>query len=225
MASTRPEHRRGMTRGAIRAERRERSQARKKRKRLIITILAGLLAAAFIISLIVPGGLGARDGLGDAGESRINTGGPVALQPDQGRDHVKPGESHDAYITKPPTSGPHWLEPRSEEVPTAAPANWGIYDQALPDEVLIHNLEHGGIGLHYDCPDGCSELKEQLRSVPTAGFSQFIVSPYPEMPQRIAVTAWRHLMYLDEFDKKRIEEFVEAYIDRAPESIPVNTWP
>jgi hypothetical protein len=213
-----------MSRNEIRAERRARSQARKKRRRMILVVGAAVLAGAFIISLIVPGSLAARNTLGETTATTINTGGPVELQPDQGRGHVEPGAPHEAFITRPATSGPHWFVPPDEAVPTGAPADWGVYGSPLPDEVLIHNLEHGGIGIHYDCPDGCLELGEQLRSIPPAGFSQYIVAPYPDMPQKIAITSWRHLMYLDEFDEARIREFIDAYLDRAPESIPTNPF-
>lgn len=43
------------------------------------------------------------------------------------------------YSTNPPTSGDH--------VVNEAP--WGISTQPLPDRALVHNLEHGGIVLHY----------------------------------------------------------------------------
>ena len=51
------------------------------------------------------------------------------------------------------------------------------------------------------------------------------MSPYSGMPSKIAITSWRHLMYLDEFDSERIKEFIESYKDRAPQSIPGNYWP
>ena len=105
-----------------------------------------------------------------------------------------------------------------------APARWGVYDTPLPDEVLIHNLEHGGIGLHYDCPDGCDELVQQLEDFLPRNKSQFILSPYSGMETRLAITAWRHHLYLDEFDEERVQEFVDAYQDRAPESVPGNSF-
>lgn len=59
----------------------------------------------------------------------------------QGREHITVGASHLPYNSNPPTSGPHY--------DNAAP--WGIYDHELPDEQLIHNLEHGGVWISYDC--------------------------------------------------------------------------
>ena len=106
----------------------------------------------------------------------------------------------------------------------SAPADWGVYNFPLPDEILVHNLEHGGIGIHYDCPDGCDGLKAQLEGLVPANPSQYIVSPYPDMPSRIAITAWRRHLYLDEFDEGRIREFIDAFQDEAPESVPGNMF-
>lgn len=222
-ATTRPESRRGMTRGAIRAERRARSEGRKRRRRMWWYAGALLVAAAFIASLLVPGGLRSSGSLARK-TTTINTGGPVPIQPDQGRDHLEAGQRGSGYGTKPATSGPHWQALPNAQAPDGSPARWGVYDHVLPDEVLIHNLEHGGIGIHYDCPEGCAGLIEQLKGIVGRNPAQFIVSPYPGMDRKIAITSWRHLLYLDEFDETKIREFVDAYQDRAPESVPQNQF-
>ena len=41
----------------------------------------------------------------------------------------------DGYSTVPPTSGPHW----------EAWSKCGFFNHPLPDELLVHNLEHGNI--------------------------------------------------------------------------------
>lgn len=55
--------------------------------------------------------------------------------PDIGRNHIAEGQLYEGYSSRPATSGPHW----------GAPARWGAYSAQLPDERLVHNLEHGGI--------------------------------------------------------------------------------
>ena len=222
-ATTRPESRRGMSRGAIRAERRARSEGRKRRKRMLWYVLAVVLSAAFIASLLVPGGL--RSAARNRVTSPINTGGPVPIQPDDGRQHLVAGEHWSGkYSTRPATSGPHWQTVPTSAAPDGAPARWGAYDHVLPDEVLIHNLEHGGIGLHYNCPDGCPELAKQLTGIAGPNPALLIVSPYPNMDHKIAITSWRHVLYLDEFDEAKVRAFVDAYQDRAPESAPQNQF-
>ena len=64
--------------------------------------------------------------------------------------HVPVGQSV-AYNTIPPTSGDHW----------AIPAACGFYEDEVPDETIVHNLEHGNIVVSYNFT-GRQEL-EQLQ--------------------------------------------------------------
>ncbi len=176
---------------------------------------AGVVALLLILSLF--GGQLMRQGNVRPG---LNREGPVALQPDDGQEIIPVGAEHEPYSTVPATSGPHWsVNFGTEGAPYGAPVRWGIWEEALPDEVLVANLKWGGIGLHYDCQDGCDETVDALRDVVPVNQELFVMSPYPGLPARIAVTAWRHVMYLDEVDVERIREFEEEYKDRAPETV------
>jgi hypothetical protein len=147
----------------------------------------------------------------------------VPRDPDNGAEHILPTERGSGYSVKPATSGQHWLSPATPAgVP--APANWGIYRFELPDEVLVHNMEHGGIGIHYDCPDGCAGLQAQLEEIVPSNPSQLIVSPYSGMETKIAITAWRRHLFLDEFDAEKISQFIATYKDKAPESVQGNMF-
>ena len=126
---------------------------------------------------------------------------------DQGRSHVEIGQPHPPYNSVPATSGWHYGRP-------VAPAPWGIHSRFFSDEVLVHNLEHGGIGVHYDCPDGCSELFDQLARLVDRAVAQdlkVIMTPYPGMDSRIALTAWNFLDTFEEFDEDRISAFVMVH--------------
>jgi hypothetical protein len=136
-------------------------------------------------------------------------GRPGIKQEEQARYHIDFGESHPKYNSVPATSGWHYAQPN-------APVAWGVYDEFLPDEVLLHNLEHGGIGLHYNCPNGCPELASQLAEF-ASKYPKIVVSPYPGIETRIALTAWTYLDKFDEFDAERITDFIEAHIN-SPES-------
>ena len=131
----------------------------------------------------------------------------------QGVDHVIPGEEHDSYNTRPATSGWHFGAP-------VAPARWGIHTIPLPDEVLVHNLEHGYINVHYNCPDGCDELVAQLSELVNQATdlgAKVLMSPYPNMDTRIAMTAWTVIDKFNDFDELRMVEFIIAH-----ESSPVS---
>lgn len=123
--------------------------------------------------------------------------------PDQGGDHISPRDDHPLYNSVPATSGWHFSAP-------SAPAPWDVYTEAIPDEVLVHNLEHGGIGIHYNCPNGCDELVDQLTSLARDG-GKIVMSPYPDMESRIALTAWNFLDTFDDFDEDRIKDFIDAH--------------
>ncbi|MBI4050336.1 MAG: DUF3105 domain-containing protein [Candidatus Doudnabacteria bacterium] len=128
---------------------------------------------------------------------------------DQGRAHIQPGEEHEQYNSNPPTSGSHY----------AQAADWGVYDQELPDEQLIHNLEHGGIWISYKDPSQTAlvnALKEIVQDYPT----KVILTPRPANDAAIAMAAWGRLLQLDAVDEKEIKAFIKAYMNRGPEFVP-----
>lgn len=218
-----------MTKSQIRQERRERSHSRKKRRRMVFYVGGGVLAVIFIASLTLAPGLGGGHGGSStsttAQQAGLNTGGPVPQDGDDGSLHVGTGETHSAYSFTPATSGPHWFQ---SDTPAGvpSPARWGTYEFEIPDEVLIHNLEHGGIGVHYNCglAENCDTLVQQLEDLIPRNPSQYIMSPYSSMDQAIAITAWRHHLFLDEYDEDAVIDFIDAYIDRGPESVPGNSF-
>ena len=59
-------------------------------------------------------------------------------------DHVDlnadPSDDIVPYTTFPPTSGDHW----------SAPVRCGFYIQAVPDEMVVHNMEHSNIIVSYN---------------------------------------------------------------------------
>ena len=102
------------------------------------------------------------------------------------------------------------------------PVNCCIYRDHLPDEVLVHNLEHGGVALLYDCPEACPKLIQQLDTIVLEHQPQLISAPYPGITSKIALTAWRRLLLMEEYDEAQILNFIEAHRDRAPESVQSN---
>ena len=80
----------------------------------------------------------------------------------------------------------------------------------MEDEVLVHNLKRGGIGVHYNCPEGCDDLVDKLTEIVRRS-DKVILSPYPEMDTKIALTAWTFLDKFDEFELQRIEDFIVAH--------------
>ena len=186
-----------------RAARRARRHTRRRFVRYGAVIAVGAVAAAFIVALFLPG-LPISIG-GSAPE------GPGLRIPNLGGTHINPDQGHPPYNSVPATSGWHYAQPH-------APARWGAHDEVLPDEVLVHNLEHGGVGVHYNCPEGCPQLVEQLSSIVRRA-DEVIMSPYPDMDTRIALTAWNYIDKFDILDAERVEDFIRGHMNSqdAPE--------
>lgn len=133
----------------------------------------------------------------------------------QGRGHIPDGNIIDNYNSNPPTSGPHH----------ATPAKVRFYKQELPDEQLVHNLEHGQIWLSYQS-DLSDEVKNELKKL-AGGF--VIVTPREKNDTDIAVAAWGRLykfnLESDGLTKAvldRIKDFIKRYENQGPEKASPN---
>lgn len=135
---------------------------------------------------------------------------PGVLIPDQGREHVAT-TTHPVYNSNPPTSGWHF----------SAPAEWGAYKKELQDEVLIHNLEHGGIWISYR-PDIPDDLKKELEGFYDRWGRKVIVTPRSKNDTDIAVAAWNYLdaFSSEEYSRDRVEKFIKAFRNKGPEYVP-----
>ena len=132
-----------------------------------------------------------------------------------GRDHIPNGVKFNNYNSNPPTSGPHYTDP--------APARF--YDKELPDEQVVHNLEHGHIWISYR-PDIHPEIIKILKNF--AG-GRVIVTKRSQNDTDIALAAWGRL---DKFNleknnftpqdlnriKQRIKDFILRYQNKGPEN-------
>lgn len=168
-----------------RQQAKQRREINKRRRWMIIGAVVLLFIAAGVVAFI---------------SQRENP--DVQKFASEGNTHIE--EEPQTYIwdTRPPTSGPH--------APTIA--NWGIHDETVPEWYQIHNLEDGGVILHYNCPEGCPEIVEELEDiVEEVGRERIILHPYPEMDSKIAVTAWTRLLTLEEVDRNQILAFINDY--------------
>lgn len=122
--------------------------------------------------------------------------------------HVPDGQQVTNYTTDPPTSGQHW----------GSVAPWGVHSEPVPNELQVHNLEHGGVVMQYNCDD-CPEIQAVLEEIANSCSVKLITAPRPGMEHTIAVTAWERILTLDEMDREQIDRFIDAYADKGPERI------
>lgn len=130
--------------------------------------------------------------------------------PEQGREHIDPGQGHAPYSSNPPTSGPHYL----------GPAEVSIYDNELADEQLIHNLEHGHVWITYKTSSASAELIEKLKGTVQENSRLVVLTPREANDSLIALASWTRLLKLDQFDKEKIVDFIKTNRGNAPEFVP-----
>lgn len=128
---------------------------------------------------------------------------------DDGTRHLSSGEPAPSYKTSPPVSGPHDQES----------AEWGYYDQELPDIKAIHNLEHGGIWVSYQPNVITDEQKDQLRDLAKKYNKRLIVSPRTQNDSPIAIASWRRLEKSETLNLETVKQFLTTNVNQSPEKI------
>lgn len=180
-------------------------------RQIAIIILLPVVVVIIAVAAVTAIGGGDDDGSGGA-DLVTDYPYPIETFDDLGRDHFQPGIVYDDYNSNPPTTGPH----------SSAFVQWGVYEDPQPKEVMVHNMEHAGVIVWYNCEGGpeplsgdeCAQLRNDLRSLvqPMVADGRMIVmTPYLLMESRIAVTGWQHMDAFDEFDEERITTFIETF--------------
>jgi hypothetical protein len=133
----------------------------------------------------------------------------VVSIPNQGATHVAPGQSHPPYNSNPPVSGWHF----------AGTAPWGFHNSELPDELIIHNLEHGGVWITYK-DDQDSAVVDPLVALAREFPRKLIITHRPKNDSPIAVAAWGRLLKLERYDREAIVDFYNQFKNKGPEFVP-----
>jgi len=133
----------------------------------------------------------------------------------ESREHIPTGQSARSYSSNPPTSGSHW------SAAGVAPTAWGIKSGEVPDEALVHNLEHGGIIIHYrpttpqSIIDQLTSFVQQQPNYPEG----YILAPRSNLPSTITLSTWEYYLPLFQINEKQIIAFIRTHYDQAPESL------
>jgi len=183
---------------------------RKSSKKTNTPLIIGIVVALVIV-MVAAGIALSRSGSGvSLNEQQFPNQVPSPANPHI----VNVTDQHPPYNSNPPTSGWHTggnIGP------------WGVTTQPIPDEITLHNLEHGGVIIHYRqdldaaTVDQLTTLARQLQQqspcillIPRAG---------DKLDKPIAVTAWTWLMKLDSFDAAAIGTFFRKHVDQGPEHV------
>lgn len=127
-------------------------------------------------------------------------------QPIQRGVHIPTDQRVANYSSDPPSSGPHYERP----------SRWLILDDPLPNEIFVHNLEHGGVVVVYNElePPDVTRLRGLVTILQRSTHPKVLLFPYPTLKDaKIAVIAWGWLLKLPEYDPAKIRGFVEAHYE------------
>ena len=126
------------------------------------------------------------------------------------KSHVAVGSLLPEYNSNPPTSGPHYSQT----------ARSGFRSESIPDQNIIHNLEHGDVWISFH-PGVSEQIKEELKQFAAA---KVIITPRDANDTDIALASWGRL---DKFNiengdlpVKRIRNFIKLHSNQGPEKIP-----
>jgi hypothetical protein len=188
---------------------------------VIRRLAAAILAVAVLAGT---GACGSDDGSegssvprDEGGAGPRSTSGGEALGPaDEGIDGVESyrvdsnahTEEDLTYELTPPVGGDHY----------PVPGTCGYYESdAPPDELVVHDLEHGAIWIAHDPDLDATQLT--VLSELVAQEAKVIVTPYDGLAAPLVVSAWARQLSLDSVDDPRLQQFIATYrnSENAPE--------
>ena len=201
-------------------------------------VIAGLFILALLAPVVLPLNFGGFGGGGTGSADGYVEGIGESLEVAASRDHFPDNLTITAInpdgYTVPPTSGQHWN-------------GWvqcGFYRDAVPDERIVHNMEHGNIIVHYNLADP-AQIDELAKAFDDIGMTNLwgVARPYNPgvdadgnelFPEgTIALTTWgvrdqwnvREVDDADNYrivgvDKDRMERFFEAYSGKLGPEFP-----
>jgi len=114
------------------------------------------------------------------------------------------------YSVTPSVGGPH----------NATWMNCGIYDQSVPNERAVHNLEHGAVWITYQPSLPQSEVSQlrafvdkqtMVTSVGGAASRYMDLTPYPGLPSPIVISSWGFQLKVSSPADPRLQQFVNKF--------------
>lgn len=128
--------------------------------------------------------------------------------------HLGPNDPAPTYNSTPPTSGLHG----------GSTAPWGLSDEKIDDKSTVHNLEHGGVIVHYKATDVDENELEQVEDYVDAidvnpeTQSGVILQPNPDINDNVAMASWGHLQTCRKLTLEAVKAYIRKECGKGPES-------
>lgn len=189
------------------AEERRREELKKAhRRRNLVTAGIATLVAVGVVAAVIFQREQEEARIANVGVSEREAGcSGVQEHESQGADHIPVGTAHEPYEGDAPSSGPHYAPPDG-------PVQPGFYDEPLPPEGPIHNLEHGQIVIWYS-PDAPPDVISDIELATEQEEFHTVAVPYTglQTDKNFVLTAWTVTQSCDEVSQAVFDEFRGAY--------------
>lgn len=182
---------------------RAREQARKRKRMVTIGLIAALvIAAAFF---------GSKRALQtkQVVDRSAKSAGCVLTNPKElpASPHLNPEDPTPEYNSNPPTSGLH----------LASPAPGGAVDETIDKKILVHNLEHGYVVIHYK---GISDSDiNNIHDLVDSYEDGVIAQPNSEITSPVAMASWGTLQTCKDVTISVIKAFIKEHCNKGPEKL------
>jgi hypothetical protein len=133
-----------------------------------------------------------------------------------GRAHTTDPKTKVVYTqSDPPTSGKHYQ----------TPPPLMIYDEPVPQWILLHALEHGNVLVQYGDKVSAKD-REALRAAVLSHRAHTLMAPYPKLGKRVVYTAWQRMLNCTGFQQDALTGAQAKWAGTkgvAPEAAAFNT--
>ena len=122
---------------------------------------------------------------------------------------MSPAPSTSRIVALPPTSGARY----------AIGAAWGVHEDPVADELVLRNLEQGGVAVNHNLTDEAQReelltfFEEQQGIAPGC----LILRPYPDLaPGGVVLTAWGWSDSFVGLDRSGMQAFIDDHRNQGP---------
>ena len=197
-----------------------------QRQRLILYVIAasGIIGLIVVAAVVLLGGGGGGSG-GDASATLAAKGCTLqtvkAVTNKSDHSDVPTPETKVNWNTFPPSNGPHY----------GATIIYGSYDEPLQEQLLVHNLEHGGVAVQWGSKVPAEDV-DKIKSWYQDDPDGIVLAPLPALGDKISLAAWQdttpgvgdkglgRVAKCTAFDQGAFDAFLEAYGFQGPEAFP-----